>query len=148
MHPWEQLFLLLFKYTSLQILEGHSEVSSDLSCLQAKPILLASPYRRGGQTSDHLSCSPLYLLQEVLILPVVGAAGLDVVFQMGPCKSWVEGDNHLSLSAGQLFFNAVQNAVGLLGCERVLLLPSSLSFTSLTSPSLEGCCQGDFVLFV
>ena len=52
------------------------------------------------QPSGHLSGPPLDLLQELHILPVLGAPGLDAVLHMGPHKSRVERDNPLPLPPG------------------------------------------------
>ena len=75
---------------SLQILEGHNEVSPEPSLLQAKqaqlfpqPFLIAEVL----QPSDHLSGPPLDLLQELHILRVLGVPGLDAVLHVGPHKS-------------------------------------------------------------
>jgi len=73
------------------------------------------------QPSDHLSGSPLDILQDLHDLPVLGVPGLDTVLQMGPHRSQAEGENYLPLPAGPPFFNAAQNTVGLLGCKRTLL---------------------------
>jgi len=45
------------------------------------------PLDQAAQSSDHLSGPPLDLPQELHVLPVLGASGLDAVLQMGPHKS-------------------------------------------------------------
>ena len=59
-HSHKQLFPLLF-IRSLQILEGHNEVSPDLSLLQAKQAQFPQAFFIGEvlQPSDHLSGPPL-----------------------------------------------------------------------------------------
>ena len=88
----------MFKYTSLQVLEGHDEVSPEPSLFQAKQAKFPQPFLIGEvlQPSDHLSGPPLDPLQELHVLPVLGAPGLDTVLQMGPHKSRVEGENFIS----------------------------------------------------
>ena len=69
---------------SLQVLEGHNEVSPELSFLQAKQAQFPQLFSIGEvlQPSDHLSGPPLDLFQEFHIFLVLGAPGLDVVLQM------------------------------------------------------------------
>jgi len=59
------------------------------SSLQAKQAQFPQPFLTGEvlQPSDHLIGSPLDPLQELHALPVLGAAGLDALLQMGPHKS-------------------------------------------------------------
>ena len=87
-HPRKQPLHLVF-ICSLQVLEGHNEVSPDPSPLQAKQAQFPQPFLTGEvlQPSDHLCGPPLDPLQELHILPVLGAPGLDAVLQMGPHKS-------------------------------------------------------------
>ena len=47
------------------------------------------------QPSDHLHGPPLDLLQQFLILLVLGALGLNALLQMGPHKGRVDADNPL-----------------------------------------------------
>ena len=77
---------------SLQVLEGHNEISPKPSLLQAKQSRFPQPFLVGEvlQPSDHLSGPPLDLLQELHILPVLGAPGLDTVLQIGPNTQWQE----------------------------------------------------------
>jgi len=93
------------------------KVSPEPSLLQAKQAQFPQPLLIGEvlQPSDHLSGPPLDPLQELHVLPVVGAPGPDTVLQMGPHKSRVEGENPLPLPAGHPLFNAAQNTVGLPG---------------------------------
>ena len=87
-HPCKQPLSFLF-IRSLQVLEGRNEVSLQPSLLQAKPAQFPLPFLIGEvlQPSDHLSGPPLDPLQELHILPLLGAPGLDAVLQMGPHKS-------------------------------------------------------------
>jgi len=52
------------------------------------------------QPSDQLFGLPLDLLQQLHILLVPGAPGLDVLFWMQPPKGRIEGDNSLPVPAG------------------------------------------------
>jgi len=81
-HPHKQPFPLLF-IRSLQVLEGHNEVSPEPSLLQAKQAQFPQPFLTGEvlQPSDHLSGLPLDLLQELCICPVLGAPGLDAEYR-------------------------------------------------------------------
>ena len=87
-HPHKQPFPLLFIH-SLQVLEGHNEVSLEPSLLQATQAQFPQPFLLGEvlQPSNHLSGLPLDLLQEIYAFLVLGAPGLDAVLQMGPHKS-------------------------------------------------------------
>ena len=69
------------------------------SLLQAEQAQLPQPVFTGEvlQPSEHPHGSPLDLLQELCVLPVLGAPGLDTVLQMGPLKGRAEGDNPLLL---------------------------------------------------
>jgi len=72
---------------------SHNEVSPDPSLLQAKQAQFTQPFFIGEvlQPSDHLCGPPQDPLQELHVLPVLGATGLDTVLQMGPHKSRAEG---------------------------------------------------------
>ena len=109
---------------------GHNEVCPEPSLFQAKQAHFPQPFFIGEvlQPCDHLSGPPRDLFQELCVLLVLGAPGLDTVLQMGPHNSWVEGDNHLPLPAGHSSFNAAQNTVGLPGCKRALLAHVQLFF--------------------
>ena len=87
-HPCKQPLPFLFIH-SLQVLEGHNEVSPEPSLLQAKQAQFPQPFLIGEllQPSDHLSGPPLELLQELHVLPVLGALGLDSVLQVEPHRS-------------------------------------------------------------
>ena len=82
-NPCKQPYSLLF-ICSLQVLEGHSDVSPEPSLLQAKQAQFPQPFLTGEvlQSSDHLSGPPLNPLEELHVLHVLGAPGLDAVFQM------------------------------------------------------------------
>ena len=54
------------------------------------------------QPSDQLFGLPLDLLQQLHILLVLGAPGLDALFWMQPPKGRIEGDNSLPVPAGYL----------------------------------------------
>ena len=68
---------------------------------QAKQAQHSQPFFIGEvlQPPDHLHSPPLDPLQKLYIIPVLGAPGLDTVFQMGPHKGRVEGDSLLPLPA-------------------------------------------------
>ena len=73
-HPHKQSYPFLF-IRSLPVLEGRNEVSLQPSLLQAKPAQFPLPFLIGEvlQPSDHLSGPSLDPLQELHILPVLGA---------------------------------------------------------------------------
>ncbi|KAK4823599.1 hypothetical protein QYF61_003799 [Mycteria americana] len=73
------------------------------------------------QPSDHFCGPPLDPLQQVHVFPVLRTPELDAVLQVGSHQSRVEGQNHLPRPAGHASFDAAQDMVGLLGCERTLL---------------------------
>ena len=70
------------------------------------------------QSSSHLCCPPLYLLQQLCILLVLEGLDLPTALQMGPHKGRV---NHVPLPAGHLSFDAAQDTVGLPGFKCTLL---------------------------
>src|SRR5699024_8009122 len=74
LHPHKQPFPFLF-ICSLQVLKSHNEVSLEPSLLQAKQAQLPQPFLTGEvlQPSDHRSGPPLDPLQELHVLPVLGA---------------------------------------------------------------------------
>jgi len=47
--------------------------------------------------------------------------GLDAVLQMGPHKCRADGNNHLSVPADHLSFDAAQDAAGLQGCRHKIM---------------------------
>ena len=66
------------------------------------------------QPADYLHGSPLDLLQQLRILPVLGVPGLDTVFQVGPYEGKAEQDRQLPhLAFGHPSFDAAQDTVGL-----------------------------------
>jgi len=71
---------------SLQVLEGHNEVSLDLSLLQAKQSQFPQSFFIGEvlQPSDNLSGPPLDPFQELWLFFVLGATELNSVLHMGP----------------------------------------------------------------
>ncbi|KAK4806069.1 hypothetical protein QYF61_010278 [Mycteria americana] len=72
------------------------------------------------QPSDHFPGPPLDPLQQLHVLLVLRAPELDAVLQVGSHQSRVEGQNHLPRPYGHTSFDAAQDMVGLLGCERTL----------------------------
>jgi len=70
------------------------------------------------QPSDHFCGPPLDPLQQVHVLPVLGAPELDAVLQVRSHQSGAKGQNHLPQPAGHAAFDAAQDTVGLLGCKR------------------------------
>ena len=65
-HPRKQSFPLVF-ILSLQVLEGHNEVSPEPSLLQAKQVQFPQPFLIGEvlQPSAHLSGPPLIYLSHI-----------------------------------------------------------------------------------
>ncbi|SGA33935.1 Uncharacterised protein [Chlamydia abortus] len=78
---YKQPFPLQF-ISSLQALEGRSEVSLEPSPLQTKQAQFHQPFFTGEvlQPSDHLCGPPLDLIQQVCVFPVLGAPGLDAEY--------------------------------------------------------------------
>ena len=70
--------------------------------------------------SDHFCGLSLDLLQQLHVFSLLRAPELDTVLQVGSQQREVEGQNHLSQPAGHAF-DAAQDTVGLLDCERTLL---------------------------
>ncbi|KAK4824005.1 hypothetical protein QYF61_009219 [Mycteria americana] len=81
------------------------------------------PQHRGEvfHPSDHFCGPPLDPLQQVHVFPVLRSPELDAVLQVGSHQSRVEGQNPLPQPAGHAAFDAAQDTVGLVGCERTLL---------------------------
>jgi len=73
------------------------------------------------QPSDHFCGPPLDPLQQVHVFPVLRAPELDAGLQVRCHQSRVDGQNPLPRPAGHAAFDAAQDMVGLLGCERTLL---------------------------
>jgi len=90
-----------FKYWEATVSSPRSLLFSGLN--KPSSLNLSSQERKSSQPSDCLSGPPLNLFQELHILPVLGAPGLDAVLLMGPHKSWVEGHNHLPLLGSYVF---------------------------------------------
>ncbi|KAK4818966.1 LOW QUALITY PROTEIN: hypothetical protein QYF61_022633 [Mycteria americana] len=84
-------------------------------CIPGK--LQCNGYNDCDDWSDEVHCNPL---QRVRIFPVLRAPELDAVLQVGSHQSRVEGQNHLPRPAGHASFDAAQDTVGFLGCERTL----------------------------
>ena len=72
------------------------------------------------QPPDDFCAPPLDPLQHVHVSPVLRAPELDAGLQVGSQQSRAEGQNHLPQPAGHAAFDAAQDTVGLLGCERTL----------------------------
>ncbi|KAK4818851.1 LOW QUALITY PROTEIN: hypothetical protein QYF61_020070 [Mycteria americana] len=91
--------------------------------VRAKQPQLSQPVLVGEalQPSDHFCGPPLDPLQQLHVLLVLRAPELDAVLQVRSHQSRVEGQNHLPRPAGHASFDAAQDTVGLLGCERTLL---------------------------
>ncbi|KAK4825246.1 hypothetical protein QYF61_025645, partial [Mycteria americana] len=87
------------------------------------PMPLLSTSGRGEvfHPSDPLCGPPLDPLQQVHVFPVLRTPELNTVLQVGSHQSGVEGQNPLIQPAGHTPFDAAQDTVGLLGCERTLL---------------------------
>ncbi|KAK4814100.1 hypothetical protein QYF61_008195 [Mycteria americana] len=117
------LLLVLSQQALPKILEGCSKVSPQPSLLQAEQPQLSQPVLVGEvlQPLDHFHGPPLDLLQQLHVLLVLRAPELDAVLQVRSHQSRVEGQNHLPRPAGHASFDAAQDTVGLLGCERTLL---------------------------
>ncbi|KAK4817891.1 hypothetical protein QYF61_002060 [Mycteria americana] len=90
---------------------------------EAEQAQLSQPVPVGEvlQPSDHFCGPPLDLLQQLHVPLVLRAPELDAVLQVRSHQSRVEGQNHLPRPAGHTSFDAAQDTVGLLGCERTLL---------------------------
>ena len=80
-----------------QVLEGNTEVPPQPSLFQVKKSQFPQPFLIGEvlQPSDHPSGPPLDPLQELYILPVLGAPGLDALLQMGPHNIWATWTNYV-----------------------------------------------------
>ena len=68
------------------------------------------------QPSDHLSGPSLDPFQELGILSLLEALGMDTVLQMGPHRGVAEGANPLPLTAGHPSVHAIEDTAGFLGC--------------------------------
>ncbi|KAK4810670.1 hypothetical protein QYF61_007470 [Mycteria americana] len=116
------LLLVLSQQALLKILEGCYKVSPEPSLLQAEQPQLSQPVFVGEvlQPSDHFCGPPLDPLQQLHVL-VLRAPELDAVLQVRSHQSRAEWQNHLPRPAGHASFDAAQDTVGLLGCERTSL---------------------------
>ena len=74
-----------FPVGPLQVLQGRYKVSLEPSLPQAEGHQLSQPVLLGAvlQPSDHLHGPPLDLLQQLHVLLVLGAPGLDAVLRVG-----------------------------------------------------------------
>ncbi|KAK4818827.1 hypothetical protein QYF61_019864 [Mycteria americana] len=110
----------LWRLAKLSSLSG----SFYVVCSSSLNILVRSEGRDEGevlQPSDHLHGPPLDLLQQAHVLLMLGAPELKAVLQVGSHESGAEGENHLPRPADHASFDAAQDTVGFLGCERTLL---------------------------
>ena len=87
----------------------------------ATPTLSAFPHMSGVPAPWLLLWPPLDPLQQAHVFPVLRAPELDAGLQVGSHQCGAEGQNHLPRPAGHAAFDAAQDMVGLLGCERRLL---------------------------
>ena len=71
--------------------------------------------------SDYFCGPPLDLLQQVHVFLVLRAPELDARLQVGSHQNGAEGQNPLLRPAGHASFDAAQDTIGFLGCERTLL---------------------------
>jgi len=126
----------LLLVSSCQALEDRNEVLSESFLPQAEQSQVPQAVFIGEvlQPSDHLCGSPLDLLQQLLILPVLEAPGLDAVLPMEPHKGRVERDNHLPFPAGRPSADAAQDTTGIAHC----WLVSSFSFIRTPTSFLAG----------
>jgi len=92
-------------------MERCSEISPGPSLLQAEQAKLLQPFFVGEvlQHSEYLHGSPLDSLQQIHVLLMLGAPGLDTVFCVGSHKSGFEESSHLLHPVGRLSFDATQN---------------------------------------
>jgi len=97
------------------VLESRYQVSSESSLSQAEQAHLLHPVFLGKvlQLSDQLNGPPLDRLQKLHVFPELEASGLNAVIQMGPHKGRVQGDNHLTCTAGHPPVDTAQDTVGL-----------------------------------
>ncbi|KAK4811312.1 LOW QUALITY PROTEIN: hypothetical protein QYF61_024448 [Mycteria americana] len=114
--------LIVTNFFLISILEGRRKVSPEPSLLQAEQLQLSQPVLVGEvfQPSDHFRGPPLDPLQQLHVFRVLRAPELDAVLQVRSHQSGVEGQNPLPRPAGHASFDAAQDTVGLLGCERTL----------------------------
>jgi len=88
------------RVSMLQVLEGHSEVSSEPSLLQAKQAQLPQPFLIGEalQPSHHLSGPPLVLLQQLCVSLVLGPHFGSSVMANGRTGDLILGLNAVALT--------------------------------------------------
>jgi len=112
-----------FAIGRLSLLKGCNKLSPQSSLLQDEQPQLPQPVFTGlvFQPSDHFGGPPLDPLQQVHVFPVLRAPELDTGLQVGSHQSGAEGQNPLPRPAGHTAFDAAQDTVGCLGCERTLL---------------------------
>lgn len=96
-------------------MEGHDEVSLQLSLFQAEQLQFIQPvFAEVIQSLAHLRDPLLDPLQNLHTFSVLGAPDLDAVRQLGLHEGRVERDNQLP--AGHLSSNGTQGTTGLPGC--------------------------------
>ncbi|KAK4828015.1 LOW QUALITY PROTEIN: hypothetical protein QYF61_022792 [Mycteria americana] len=102
-----------FKYWKAAVRSPHSLLFSSLN----KPNSLSL---RGAPALGSFLWPSSEPAPKLHVLLVPRAPELDAVFQVRSHKSRVEGQNYLPQPAGHVSFDAAQDTVGLLGCERTL----------------------------
>jgi len=132
---------------SLQILQGHNEVSPQPSLFRAEqgqfvqPILVEDVL----QSLEYFHGPPLYPLQKLHIFPVLGSPDLEAVLQLGTHKGRVEGDNHFPCPASHSSSDGTQDIIGFPGCRRTLLSQVVFHQPGPLSPSEHAYSQGAFL---
>ena len=108
---------------SLLLFKGCNEVSLQTSLFQAEqPQFLQSVFTGEVlQPSLQLCGPPLDPLQQLHILPVLGAPDLVTVPQMGSHEDRGERENHLPCPAVHPSSDGAQDTIGLAGCKCTLL---------------------------
>jgi len=70
---------------------------------------------------DHFCGSPLDMLQQAHVPPVLRTPHPDTALLVRPHQCRIEGQDHLPQPAGHTSFDASQDTFGFLGCEGTLL---------------------------
>ncbi|KAK4827937.1 hypothetical protein QYF61_022552 [Mycteria americana] len=117
-------------FTTLIVKNFFLTSSLNLPSFSAEQPQLSQPVLIGEvlHPLDHFCGPPLDPLQQVRVFPVLRTPELDAVLQVGSHQSRVEGQNRLPRPAGHASFDAAQDMVGFLGCERTL--PAYTQFAS------------------
>ncbi|KAK4810846.1 hypothetical protein QYF61_008818 [Mycteria americana] len=96
--------------------EVHGGLSPAKQPQLSQPVLIGEVFH----PSDRFCGPPLDPCQQVHVFPVLRTPELDAGLQVGSHQRGVEGQNHLPRPAGHASFDAAQDTVGFLGCERTL----------------------------